>query len=61
MFKCGQLVQAIHTGLFYMVRHHEGSVVMAESVRSGIQFDFHSANLRLVGNNYQPKTNTTAR
>lgn len=64
MFKPGQLVRSVFTKRNFIVESVEGGLLMikpAWDCRDKQSFLISQYALRLIGNNYQPKTNTPAR
>lgn len=53
MFKKGQLVQSVCTGLMYVVIEQDGTLLKAESIRSKTPFNVSADNMVLIGNNYR--------
>lgn len=62
MFKKGQLVKRVNSQLLWVVRDRQfdGNCIITSTTKS--RYDFIDERfLTLIGNNYQPKTNTPAR
>lgn len=65
MFKCGQLVKSKVTGLCYVVEQEEhflpGKLIFSQVGHNFGPMVASPRSVTLIGNNYQPKTNTPAR
>lgn len=55
MFKPGQVVKSLHTGVLYVVQEQDGKLLKAKAIRSQCVFDVNAEHMRLIGNNYQQK------